>query len=48
LQWRSLIQATTAWPAQNFPPTDSATNLGFKTKLWRAADNLRNNMEVAE
>ena len=27
---------------------DSAANLGFETKLWQAADALRNNMDAAE
>jgi hypothetical protein len=44
----SLIQATTARPAQNLPRPDSATKLGFKDKLWRAAGNLRNTIESAE
>ncbi len=28
--------------------SDSAANLGFETKLWQAADKLRNNMDAAE
>ena len=27
---------------------DSSASLGFETKLWLAADKLRNNMEAAE
>src|SRR5256884_9845952 len=27
---------------------DTASNLGFETKLWAAADALRNNMDAAE
>ena len=29
-------------------PLDSAARLGFETKLWQAADALRNNMDAAE
>ena len=27
---------------------DTVTNLGFESKLWLAADKLRNNMDAAE
>jgi type I restriction-modification system DNA methylase subunit len=27
---------------------DSSANIGFEAKLWLAADNLRNNMDVVE
>jgi len=32
----------------NGSKTDSTTHLGFATKLWLAADKLRNNMDAAE
>ena len=35
-------------PAKNKKSDDTAANLGFETKLFQAADKLRNNMDAAE
>ncbi len=34
--------------ARNASPKNGSANLGFETKLWLAADKLRNNMDAAE
>jgi type I restriction enzyme M protein len=33
---------------QKTKKNDTGANLGFETKLWAAADALRNNMDAAE